>query len=247
MPPHVHYLEPFFGSGAVFFCKVPAKCETINDLDGNVVNLFRMIRERTEELATVLEMTPWARDEYLQSYEKTGDSLEDARRYLVRTWQAFGGRIGNRTGWAHCGAIGRSSTIARWKRLPNLLAQTAERLSFAEIENRPAAELIRDYESPDVLIYADPPYMWETRTDRDRGRKMYDLEMPDADHAHLLSVLDDHPGPVILSGYACPLYDDRLQHWTRLTHDATAERGKKRTEVLWMNPECVRRQGRLFD
>ncbi len=145
MPPHVHYLEPFFGLGAVFFCKPPSARETINDLDSNVCNLFRMIRERTEELATLLEMTPWARNEYLLSYEKTGDSLEDARRYLVRTWQAFGGRIGNRTGWSHCGAISRSSTIPRWKRLPNLLAQTAERLSIAEIENRPAVDLIKDY------------------------------------------------------------------------------------------------------
>src|SRR5690554_1056987 len=89
MPPHTTYLEPFFGSGAVFFQKPPSKVEMINDIDGNVVNLFRVIREHPEELAALIEMTPWARDEYYASYEKTGDSLEDARRFLVRCWQAF--------------------------------------------------------------------------------------------------------------------------------------------------------------
>lgn len=120
--------------------------------------------------------------------------------------------------------------------MPKLLLETSERLLLAEIENRPAVQLIGEYVHDDVLIYADPPYVWETRSDRQSGRKMYFEEMTDADHIELLDALDHHPGPVLLSGYACPLYDDRLKHWTRKTCKAQAEKGKERTEILWLNP-----------
>jgi len=243
MPEHVHYLEPFFGSGAVFFCKQPSRCETLNDLDGRVVNFFRVMRDRPEELAELINLTPWARDEYYASDDTTDDVLEKARRFIVRCYQAFGATTAAKTGWAHKGpANAAGSKIGKWNKLPGLVIDYAKRLKQAQFENKPAIKLIAEYAYPDVLIYADPPYPRGLRV------ALYAQDgMTDADHAELLEVLDAHPGPVILSGYACPLYDDRLRHWTRLTHDATAERGKKRTEVLFMNPECVRRQGRLFD
>jgi DNA adenine methylase len=246
MPEHVHYLEPFFGSGAVFFCKQPSKFETINDLDSDVTNLFRVIRTRKDELAAAVEMTPWSREEYDASFTHAGDELEDARRFLVRCWQSFGAKFNDETGWAHSiSSRGRYCT-QNWRALPKRIAVVADRLLHAQIENQPGVKVIKRYSNPEVLIYCDPPYVQKIRGDRWSG-EMYSAELTDADHAELLDVLDAHPGPVILSGYACPLYDDRLKHWTRLTHDATAERGKKRTEILWMNPECVRRQGRLFD
>jgi DNA adenine methylase len=247
MPKHTTYLEPFFGSGAVFFNKPPSKVETINDIDGNVVNLFRVIRERPEELARLVEFTPWARDEYYLSYEKTGDALEDARRFIVRCWQAHATRLGNRTGWRH-NIQGPNGGLTGWDRLPGDIKKMAKRLIGVQIENRLATELIDRYKFPEVLVYADPPYLWETRTDRDRGRKMYEFEMTDTDHVELLDVLDKHPGPVILSGYACPLYDERLKHWTRRTHKAQAEKGLERTEVLWINPNAAEGMtGRLFE
>jgi len=79
-------MEPFFGSGAVLFNKPPVEIEIINDIDGDVVNLFKVIREKPAELARLIEFTPWARDEYYESYHRTGDNLEDARRFLVRCW-----------------------------------------------------------------------------------------------------------------------------------------------------------------
>ena len=117
MPSHTVYLEPFFGSGAVFFNKQPSKVETINDIDGNVVNLFRVIRERPEELVALVEMTPWARDEYYASYEKTGDAMEDARRFLVRCWQAFGTRTYSKTGWRF-DTTGGINMPDKWARFP---------------------------------------------------------------------------------------------------------------------------------
>jgi DNA adenine methylase len=239
MPPHRCYLDPYFGSGAVFFLKNPSLFETVNDLDSNVANLFRVLREQPANLAKAIEMTPWARDEFKLSHEHSTDPLESARRFLTRTWQSINGnggwridREGNRSG---------GNRTRTWNNLPQRILDVATRLKDAQIENRPAIEVIKRHRFENTLLYVDPPYSLETRSNN-----LYDLEMTDADHAVLLDVLDAHPGPVLLSGYACPLYDDRLKHWTRLTHDATAERGKKRTEVLWMNPECVRRQGRLF-
>ena len=240
-PPHTTYLEPFFGSGAVFFNKPPSKVETINDIDGNVVNLFRVIRERPDELAALIEMTPWARDEYYLSYEKTGDELEDARRFLVRCWQAFGSITGRRSGWKSDVNVHRGY-ISQWGRLPKIVTTISRRLLSVQVENAAATNIISRYNAKDVLIYADPPYLSETRSDN-----LYAHEMTDTDHVELLDALDAHPGPVILSGYACDLYDNRLKHWHRETKTAQAEKGQSRTEVLWINPVAAKNvQGRLF-
>ena len=244
MPPHQSYLEPFFGSGAVLFHKSVSHVETVNDMDGNVVNVFRLIREQPEQLAHLVELTPWARDEYELSYERTGNDLEDARRFIVRCWQAFGTRMSDKTGWRN-DVQGRQNTSCAkvWRTMPNRILAIANRLKDVQIENRPALEVVKRFAYPGVLIYADPPYVMETRSG-----PMYAHEMTDADHSELLEVLDTHPGPVILSGYACQLYDERLSHWTRRESRAQAEKGKMRTEVLWINPVAAKSlQVRLFD
>jgi site-specific DNA-adenine methylase len=135
-PEHQTYLEPFFGSGAVLFSKKRSELETINDIDGEVINLFKVIREKPDELA--------------------------------------------------------------------------------------------------YSIYADPPYILSTRT-----TSSYKNEMTNEDHVELLEVLDKHPGPVILSGYSHPIYDEILKHWRRETKRAKAEAGAIREEVLWINPIAV--------
>lgn len=109
---------------------------------------------------------------------------------------------------------------------------------MAEIERRPAARVIAEYNDAGVLVYADPPYPLSTR-----NGKMYQYEMTDADHLTLLDALDAHPGPVVLSGYHCALYDDRLAHWSTRERRVQAEKGNTRTEVLWLNPVCVERLG----
>lgn len=242
MPPHDVYLEPYFGSGAVFFTKKPVKFETINDLDCDVYNLFRVIRERKAELAEAIRWTPWARKEYtdiipplgtMESIIRTGDPVEDARRFLVRMHMGYGSKTSDRTGWRNdINGVGRGSSNPRvWKGLPAKILAVADRLMDAQIECQPALKLIERYQRGEVLIYVDPPYPLSTR-----AKRQYAKEMTDADHAELLDTLDRHPGPVLLSGYSCPLYDDRLPHWTRRTHKANAEGGRERTEVLWLNP-----------
>lgn len=239
MPEHKSFLEPFFGSGAVFFNKPPSRIETINDLDGEIVNLFRVVRENPHDLARAVELTPYSREEYERAWEryKAGgaeDPIERARLTLVRYWQTHGSCSRYKSGWKHDRA-GREYAYAvrDWGKLPERLVDTMERLKDAQIENRPALEVIRRFNHPDVLIYADPPYVLSTR----KGRQ-YSVEMAeDGEHAELLEALMEHSGPVILSGYDNELYNDTLQGWMKMHRKTQAENGLARTETVWLNYE----------
>ncbi|MEK4908357.1 DNA methyltransferase [Niallia circulans] len=232
MPEHKTYLEPFFGSGAVFFNKPKSSIETINDMDSSVVNLFKVIRDNPEKLAKLIEWTPFSREEYYSSYEfETGNELEDARRFLVRCWQAIGAKTSDRTGWRSLISSNGPDVAKEWSKLPEKIIIVAKRLKEAQIEHQPAVKLLERYQRKEVLIYADPPYILETRT-----KRHYKHEMTIEDHIELLDILDQHPGPVILSGYAHQVYDERLIHWRRVTMEVSAEAGAKRQEVLWINP-----------
>lgn len=231
LPPADIYLEPFFGSGAIFL-QLPWQptLSVLNDLDGQLVNLFQVIRDHTDELADRIRLTPWARAEYESSYHATDDPIEAARRFLVRCWQAHSTKTSHSTGWRNVGPRNDGATTTLWTQLPLRIRAIVDRLRSAEIECRPAIEIIARYRTPHVLIYADPPYVLSTR-----HGKLYQHEMQDADHQHLLDLLDDHPGPVVLSGYRCTLYDERLRDWHRIERPTLAEKGNVRTEVLWLN------------
>ena len=209
MPPHKSYLEPFFGSGAVFFSKPPSRMETINDLDGEIANLFTVIRDRPEELERAVALTPYSRREYEAAWERflagdVEDPVERARLTLVRYWQTHGSCSRYKSGWKH-DLAGREYAYATryWNRLPEWIAMSVARLKEAQIENAPAVDLIRRFRNPQVLIYADPPYLLSTRKQR-----QYSVEMAEpAQHIELLEALLDHPGPVMLSGYDNDIYE----------------------------------------
>lgn len=240
---HSTYVEPFFGSGGVYFNKPQIRNEYINDLSGEIVNFFQQLRDNADALILSLELTPWSREEYERAFEPTADPLERARRLAVRQWQAIGGRDNGRypSGWRHNGprgggGTGSNNVCGLWRRLPDRLAVAADRLRGSQIENRPAIEVINKINAPDVLVYADPPYLGSTRN----WQTYYREEMlGEPEHLELLNALDEHTGMVVLSGYASPLYDDRLTHWGRITRQAQTEAGQTRTEVLWLNPAAV--------
>jgi DNA adenine methylase len=221
--------------------------ETINDLDDNVVNLFKVIRERPEELAREIQFTPWSREEYKGSYERTGEEIEDARRFLVRMWQAIGSKTSDITGWRN-NIQDLNGNVDQWAtRLPERIIEAADRLRHTNghqvnIENQTAAKLLQRYARPYVFIYADPPYIRSTRSGR-----IYACEMTDADHIELLEILTKHPGPVMISGYDSDLYNEMLPGWTKEERQAQAEGGLKRTEVLWFNYQPPAKQISMAD
>lgn len=235
-PEHHSYLEPFFGSGAVLFNKPRSHIETVNDLDGEVVNLFRCIREDPARLAREVYLAPYSREAYEASYEEEPgeDPFRRALRFLTRCNQGYGFRTNeHRVGWKN-DIQGRERAYAAeyWTELPEALLQAAERLRGVQIECRPALEVIRRFNFPNVLIYADPPYVLSSRSG---GEKQYRHEMTDEDHMELLEALKDHRGPVLLSGYDSPLYDRMLAGWNKETLYTTDQLSRPRKECLWMN------------
>lgn len=234
-PEHHSYLEPFFGSGAVLFTKARSNIETINDRDGDVINLFAWIRKDPERLARAVYWTPYARDIYEKAWEAQyteTDSFQRAVDFYIRMMMGHGFRTtGEKVGWKN-DIQGRERAYAadNWSKIPDIIFSAAERLRGVQIENRPAIELIQRFNFQNVLIYADPPYLLHTR-----NRRQYRCEMTDTDHLELLEVLKAHQGPVILSGYESQLYNDALKSWARDEMSAQTQTATKRREVIWMN------------
>lgn len=232
-PEHHSYLEPFFGSGAVLFNKPRSHIETVNDLDGNVVNLFEWIKRDPERLAHEIYWTPYARQVYEDAFAaEPEDSFERAVNFYIRLNMGHGFRTtGEKVGWKN-DVQGRERAYATqdWRNLPEKILQAAERLQGVQIENRPAVELIQRFKSPKVLIYADPPYVLGTR-----HGKQYRHELDNDGQNALLDVLLAHKGPVLLSGYDNELYRDRLKGWHREETTCYSQVCTRKKEVLWMN------------
>lgn len=240
IPEHKVYLEPYAGSLAVLFNKERSHIETVNDLDGEITNFYFVLRDKGKELKRRIELTPFSRREYEKAYEPCEDDVERARRFAIKCWMGFG--CGNlyKNGFKS-GQQARSPNPAKaWSELPEILMQAAERLKGVQIENLPALELIKRYNTPDVFIYLDPPYVPYTR----KGY-LYKYEMSRSDHEELLEIVFKHPGKVLLSGYDNDLYNDMLRGWNKVQKSTTVERGLKRTETLWMNYDIEPKQMEL--
>lgn len=239
-PGHHSYLEPFFGSGAVLFNKPRSNIETVNDIDGQVINLFEWIRKDPERLAHEIYWTPYARQAYEDAFaEIPEDSLGRAVNFYIRLNMGHGFRTtGEKVGWKN-DVQGRERSYASkdWCDLPEKIMQAAERLRGTQIENRPAEDLILRFNFENVLIYCDPPYLLDTR-----HGKQYRYEMDDKEHNKLLDILLEHKGKVLLSGYDNDLYNDRLRGWHREETTCYSQVCSKKKEVLWMNFEPANRQ-----
>lgn len=232
-PPHHSYLEPFFGSGAVFFNKQPSDIETINDLDGNVVNMFDCIRKDPERLARELHLIPYAREVYDRAFAvEPSDPFDRAVNFYVRLNMGHGFRTnGKKVGWKN-DVHGRERAYAakEWNSLPERIMEAAERLKDVQIEHMDAIDLIRRFNYKDVLIYCDPPYVLQTR-----HGKQYRCELDDEGHERLLDALVEHKGPAIISGYDNDLYADKLREWHREETVAYSQVASRKKEVIWMN------------
>ena len=231
MPEHRVYCEPFFGSGGVFFNKKPAYIETINDIDGNIVNLFKVCRDKPDELAKTINLTPFARDEFVACYDTScGDDVERARRTLVRFHQSFGTTNSSKTSWRNVQTAGGPRCATMWGDLPDIIIECCSRLKEAQIESINAIELIKRYNSPDTLIYCDPPYLQSLRK-----KNMYANEFSEEQHKDLLSAVKASKSMIMLAGYDNELYNRELDGWHIEEIETIAQMGLHRTEKMWMN------------
>lgn len=238
LPPHEHYIEPFAGSLAVLLAKPPSKMETINDLDGDLVHFWRILRDRPRDLIRACAMTPHSRTDYLEAYDRP-DALDDVER-ARRVWSVLAqGRSGclRKTGWRfHIDPDGSSISMGAYMAgYVDRMAAVAERLARVSLEARPAREILDAYGAdPGVLLYVDPPYLASTRSGTN-----YQHEMPtEAEHRDLAAALAGCKATVVLSGYDSPLYDDLYADWHVTRFGTITGQGgtrQARTEVLWCN------------
>jgi DNA adenine methylase len=255
-PPHRRYVEPFGGAASVLLRKPRSYAEIYNDLDDDVVNLFRVLRDpdQAARLKEALQLTPFARREWRDCYALTDDPVEGARRLVVLSFMGFGANSQSRanTGFRAYSDVRGTTPEQGWRYYPDSLAALTERLRGVVIEHRDAIDVMREQDGPDTLHYVDPPYLHATRgtgISKRHRRRDYRHEMSDADHAALLGELRALRGMVVLSGYASAMYDESLPGWTRIERAALADGARPRTEVVWLNPVCAaaRKQTDMFD
>mgnify|MGYP000028099070 CR=1 FL=1 len=239
LPPHRVYVEPFGGGASVLLRKRRSYAEVYNDLDGEIVNVFRVARENGEALAQSLELTPFARDEFSEGYQPSADPLEQARRTLIRSYMGFGSASasGQATGFRANSNRSGTTPARDWMNYPDCLRATIARLRGVIIENRDAAEVMQAHDGEDTVHYVDPPYVHSTRSLR-RSAPAYRHEMDEDQHRALATALHGLSGKVVVSGYRCELYDDLFAGWRRIDAAAHADGARDRVESLWLSPNC---------
>lgn len=236
-PPHKLYIEPFGGSASVLLQKPRSVTEVYNDLDRDLVNMFKMIRERPDELALQLALTPYARDEYQALYRSSEDDMERARAFIARSFMGMSSKGAlQKSGFdARTNPDGYTGRLRSLASLPDEIVTVAGRFIHVVIENVPAVACLDRYDRPDALIYLDPPYLASTRS----SGKLYRHEMSDDQHRDLLARARESAAMVIVSGYPSAVYDELLSDWVRVETDAYADGGVPRSEVLWINPAAA--------
>jgi DNA adenine methylase len=246
LPEATHYCEPFGGSAAVLINRNPSPVETYNDIHSDVVNFFRVLREQKDALVEAIGLTPFSREEFeiaISSEEGISD-LERARRFYILARQVRTGLAQKASSgrWAHClltSRAGMAGAVSRWLGAVEDLPLIAQRLLRVQIENAPALEVIKRYDSEETLFYCDPPYPHGSRGDSNA----YANEMTDEQHRALADVLRNVKGKVALSSYNSPLMDELYGDWQRVESKEKVIHSVKttRTEVLWINYELEER------
>lgn len=243
LPSAHHYCEPFGGSAAVLLNRAPSPVETYNDLDSEVVNFFRVLRNQKDDLIYAIGMTPFSREEFVQAIDSNGNDhalsdLERARRFFVRARQVRTGlaQTASNGRWANClqtSRAGMAGAVSRWLGSVDGLESIAARLLRVQIEHDDALSVIERYDSENTLFYCDPPYPHDSRGDA----KAYQYEMSDEQHVALAKMLNSVKGRVAISGYHGRLMDQLYQGW--YVYEAPAKKvhsvKTERVEVLWTN------------
>lgn len=242
IPEHRIYVEAFGGAAGVLLRKSRSHIEVYNDLDSQVVNLFQILRndDQANRLYRQIDLTPFSRDEFIQSYKPSPDPIEAARRFIVRCFFGHGTSSINpkhSNGYRSCDVKAGKSYAREWTGVSDALAASADRLRGVTIENLDFRKLIPKFDTPETFFYLDPPYVMGTRN---AGGKGYVHELSDECHRQLSWIAHGIKGKVAISGYPSGLYDELYSDWRSVTKKTAAngQRGSvPRLEKLWMNYE----------
>jgi DNA adenine methylase len=244
MPPHDLYCEPYGGSASILLQKPPSYLEVYNDLDRDVVNFFRQLREEPDELVRRIELTPLSRAELDLAYEPCDEPIERARRYYVRAWQSRGANARWRSGWRYDVTNSRGKAFVRnWAETYHLW-EIVQRMRLVQIECDEAFAVIERFDASTTLFYVDPPYPQETRSSSHAVEYMH--EMDTDGHKQLAAILHAVAGGVIVSSYPCTLYDQLYADWTRVEYEVRTRSTGRAIEVLYLSPRLQQMQMPLF-
>lgn len=238
------------GGGANVLLNIdpPYPFEIYNDIDGELLVIFRVLRDSPEELARALYFTPYSKPEYdfcAAPITEDIDDVERARRYIVAHRQGFGGKGSVRAGW--CRSKDRPKTVRSWVSFAEeKFGPIVERFRNVQVDGLDGIECFRLYDQEGTLHYLDPPYMVESRQ---RADEYGDLEVTCEWHEELLEAILGAEGMVAISGYHTALYDNALSKWQcgeKRTRISAARYGYHeladdgwRIECLWLNPALV--------
>lgn len=251
-PEHLQYVEVFGGAASVLLSKRPARLEVYNDLDKEIVDFFKVLRDPAlaGELRTKLDLTPFSRVEFKRAYEVTDELVEKARRLVVRSFQGVGAsgiQTEHRSGWrVRTAKCKRNAYAEEWGGWILEIESFTKRLRKVSIECMDWEKCLATYDSSDTLFYVDPPYPQHTRSASHRC--VYRNELSMDDHCKLVWVLGRLEGMVVLSSYANPLYDQLCdQGWHKATKGTRTQTNAPRVEALYINPAAWQRhQGSLL-
>lgn len=232
-PAHRIYAEPFGGGASVLIRKSRSYAEVYNDLDGEIVNVFKVLRDNGANLMQLLELTPFSRAEYTEAAEPSTDPVEQARRTIVKSFMGFGSdAIRSASSGFRANAKRQGTTPSHdWANYAQALPALVARLQGTVIECRDYRKIIETHDTADTLFYVDPPYVHSTR----ESAKRYNFEMTDEDHRELARILHEVRGKVVLSGYDCELYRELYADWQATPFSALADGARPRIEMLWTN------------
>lgn len=246
MPPHLHYVEPFFGGGSVLLTKDPnGVSEVANDLNGRLMNFWRVMQDEDlfARFQRILQATPFSEVAWRDAHQRLradGDVVQDAAAFFIECRQSLAGRGDTFAPLSKTRTRrGMNEQASAWMNAVDGLATVHQRLHRVVVLDRPAMEVIRQQDGPDTLYYLDPPYPQTTRT----ATQTYgEYEMADTDHSALLELINSLRGRVMISGYHCDLYDDVLAKWHchefELPNNAAGGKNKRRmVECVWCNFE----------
>jgi DNA adenine methylase len=250
-PDHKLYCEPYGGTASVLLKKSRSTSEVYNDLNDEIVNLFRVCRDHPKEIISALYLTPFSRDEFNLSYHPTDDPVERARRTVIRSFMGFGGGVqSSKVGFKSNSIKTHTPAPVTWATYPDELKLIIDRMRGVMIENRNGLEVIDGHDSKETLFYLDPPYMKDTRY-LGKKTKIYAHEMEDFQHEELLKHIRKIKGMTVISGYDTEVYNDILFDWRKESIATVADAGTNiknmdRTEVLWISPNCRQTQLKIF-
>lgn len=231
------WVDVFCGTAAVTLAKDRDlhKDEHVNDLNGDIVRLFRVIRdpETRDRLCDLVHFTPWSEAEYkaCRSEQHTGDEVEDARRYLVRSWQGMAGSSVRHTSWI---SIDRSTKRRPrvWADLSDRIQIVAERFRFVALHEKAALEMLERFGVyQDAVLFCDPPYPAKSIN----SRSCYAVDMTDDEHAEFAKALREVKAAVVMTMAPGTIYDQVLEDWHQLPLYVRGLRNTRKEERIFLN------------